>query len=145
MQAQAIDHICIAVKDLNQARRQYEDMLGLTLHGLYEAPSESIRVARYYLGQVALELMEPLNDACEVARFLRAKGEGVFLISYRVPDVQAGLDELRAKGYATIDRAPRKLMGNRYAFLTPPRQTSGVLTEIVDGSFDGSYDHPTTE
>ena len=46
MQAQAIDHICIAVKDLRQARRQYEDLLGLTLHGLYEAPSESIRVAR---------------------------------------------------------------------------------------------------
>ncbi|MBI5521720.1 MAG: VOC family protein [Desulfarculus sp.] len=145
MQAQSIDHICIAVKDLNQARRQYEGILGLTLHGLYEAPSESIRVARYYLGQVALELMEPMNDACEVARFLRSKGEGVFLISYRVPDVQAGLDELRAKGYTTIDQAPRKLMGNRYAFLTPPKDTCGVLSEIVDGGFDGSYGNPTTD
>lgn len=144
MQAQAIDHICIAVKDLNQARRQYEDILGLTLHGMYEAPSESIRVARYYLGQVALELMEPLRDDCEVARFLRAKGEGVFLISYRVEDVRAGLDELRARGHATIDQAPRTLMGNRYAFLAPPKETCGVLTEILDGQFDSSYDNPTT-
>ncbi len=144
MQAQAIDHICIAVRDLNQARRQYEDILGLTPHGLYEAPSESIRVARYYLGQVALELMEPMNDDCEVARFLRSKGEGVFLMAYRVPDVQAGLDELKAKGYRVIDQAPRRLMGNRYAFLTPPKDTCGVLTEIVDGKFDGSYDNPTT-
>ncbi|MBI4797643.1 MAG: VOC family protein [Desulfarculus sp.] len=145
MKAQAIDHVCIAVKDLSQARRQYEDILGLELHGLYQAPSESIRVARYYLGAVALELMEPMNDDCEVARFLRAKGEGVFLISYQVENVQAGLDELRAKGYATIDQAPRKLMGNRYAFITPPKDTCGVLTEIVDGGFDGSYDNPTTE
>ncbi|MFH1034571.1 MAG: VOC family protein [Pseudomonadota bacterium] len=145
MKAQAIDHICIAVKDLAQARRQYEDLLGLTLDGIYEAPSESIRVARYYLGQVALELMEPMNDDCEVARFIQAKGEGVFLMAYRVPDVQAGLDEIQAKGLPTIDQTPRRLMGNRYAFITPPKHACGVLTEIVDGDFDYSYDSPSTE
>jgi methylmalonyl-CoA/ethylmalonyl-CoA epimerase len=144
LKAQAIDHICIAVKDLAQARRQYEDILGLSLHGIYEAPSESIRVARYYLGEVALELMEPMNQDCEVARFLKAKGEGVFLMAYRVDGVQAGLDELKAKGYRTIDQTPRQLMGGRYAFLTPPKDTCGVLTEIIEGEFDGSYDNPTT-
>ena len=144
MQAQAIDHICIAVKDLAAARRQYEGLLGLKLDGVYEAPSESIRVARYYLGPLALELMEPLNDQCEVARFLAKKGEGVFLISYRVPDVAAGLEELRGRGVPTIDQAPRALMGNRYAFIAPPGQTCGVLSEIVDGEFDYSYDNPST-
>jgi len=143
MQAQAVDHICIAVRDLAAARRHYEEILGLSLDGLYQAPSESIRVARYYLGEVALELMEPMNDTCEVARFLKAKGEGVFLISYRVEDVEEGLREIQAKGYKTIDQAPRKLMGNRYAFITAPKQTCGVLTEILDGQFDYSYDNPT--
>ncbi len=145
MRAQAIDHICIAVKDLKMARLQYEGMLGLTPDGVYEAPSESIRVARYYLGEVALELMEPLNEECEVARFLAKNGEGVFLISYRVEDVQHGLDELRAQGVAIIDQKPRRLMGNRYAFITPPGQTCGVLTEILDGDFDYSYDNPSHE
>ena len=145
MKAKAIDHICIAVKDLDRARRQYEELLGLTVDGVYEAPSESIRVARYYLGPVALELMEPMSEDCEVARFLARKGEGVFLISYRVDDVQAGLEELNAKGHRTIDQAPRRLMGNRYAFITPPSTTCGVLTEIVDGEFDYSYDNPTQD
>lgn len=145
MKASAIDHICLAVRDLAAARQQYEGLLGLTLDGLYEAPSESIRVARYYLGPVALELMEPMNDHCEVARFLETKGEGVFLISYRVADAAAGLKELRDKGIKTIDQTPRRLMGNRYAFIGHPALTSGVLTEIVDGEFDYSYDNPTTD
>lgn len=145
MQVQAIDHICIAVKNLAQARQQYEGLWGLTPHSFYEAPNESIRVARYYLGEVALELMEPLHDDCEVARFLASRGEGVFLMAYRVPDVQAGLDEIRAKGLPQIDRKPRALMGIRYAFLTPPKHTCGVLTEIVDGVFDSTTSPPRVE
>lgn len=145
MKATDIDHICIAVRDLNQARKQYEDILGLTPHGEYEASSESIRVVRYYLGEVALELMEPMNDDCEVSRFIDKKGEGVFLISYRVDGVASGLAELKDKGLPTIDQKPRRLMGNNYAFITPPNMLGGVLTEIVDGDFDGSYEDPSTE
>ncbi len=143
MKTQAFDHICIAVRDLAQAQAQYEDLLGLTLDGIYEAPSESIRVARYYLNDVALELMEPMTPDCEVARFLDKRGEGVFLISYRVDDVAAGLAELKAKGQRTIDQEPRRLMGTSYAFINMPRETCGVLTEIMDGEFDFSYDDPT--
>lgn len=143
MKATEIDHICIAVNDLDQARKHYEEILGLEPHGEYEAPSESIRVVRYYLGSVALELIEPTKWRCEVANFLKNKGEGVFLISYRVDDVAQGLDELRQKGVPTIDREPRRLMGNNYAFITPPNLLGGVLTEILDGEFDNSYENPT--
>ena len=76
-----------------------------------------------------------LNHDCEVARFLKKRGEGFFLISYRVDDVQESLEELRGIGKQTIDDKPRRLMGNRYAFLEPPDRMHGVLTEIVDGSF----------
>jgi len=138
MKAQAIDHICIAVKDLTAARKVYEETLGLELAHEYEAPSEKIRVARYYLGDVALELMEDLDGSGEVAKFIERKGEGVFLLSYRVDDVAEGLKELKDKGVKTIDQAPRRVMGNRYAFLQPPGQLAGVLTEIIDGRFDPS-------
>jgi methylmalonyl-CoA/ethylmalonyl-CoA epimerase len=143
MKATEIDHICIAVKDLDQARKHYEEILGLEPHGEYEAPSESIRVVRYYLGSVALELMEPLSWRCDLARFLNKKGEGVFLISYRVDDVAVGLSELKKKGVPTIDREPRRLMGNSYAFIAPPNILGGVLTEILDGEFDDSYENPS--
>jgi methylmalonyl-CoA/ethylmalonyl-CoA epimerase len=136
MKAEKIDHICIAVKDLARARKVYEDLLGLEPAVEYEAESESIRVARYYVGEVALELMEPTSPDCEVARFLTRRGEGVFLISYRVDHVEAGLQELKRKGKRLIDEQPRSLMGNRYAFVMPPAETFGVLTEILDGEFD---------
>lgn len=136
MKAEKIDHICIAVNDLDRAMKVYEDMLGLELSIVYTAESESIRVARYYVGEVALELMEPTTPDCEVARFLLRRGEGVFLISYRVDRVEVGLQELKAKGKRLIDEKPRSLMGNRYAFVMPPSETFGVLTEILDGEFD---------
>jgi len=136
VKAEKIDHICIAVKDLAKARRAYEDRLGLELAFEYVAESESIKVARYYVGEVALELMEPTRPDSEVGRFLKRRGEGLFLISYRVADVEAALAEYRVKGEKTIDQKPRRLMGIRYAFIHPPKDLSGVLTEILDGDFD---------
>ncbi|MCP4350722.1 MAG: VOC family protein [Desulfobacterales bacterium] len=136
MKAEKIDHICIAVKDLAKARKLYEETLGLDLSVEYTAESEKIKVARYYLGDVALEIMESTTPDGDVARFIQKKGEGVFLISYRVDDVDKGLNELRDKGATLIDEKPRQLMGNRYAFIMPPNEMCGVLTEIVDGEFD---------
>lgn len=136
MKAEKIDHICIAVKDLDQARRIYEETLGLELALEYVAESENIRVARYYIGEVALELMASTSPDGDVARFIRKKGEGLFLISYRVKDVESGLAELKVKGARLIDKTPRHLMGNRYAFIMPPGDTCGVLMEILDGDFD---------
>lgn len=136
MKLNAIDHLCFAVQDLDEARRRYEDDLGLEMDGLYVSQSEKIRVARYYVGGVALELIAPTSADSEVAKFLKKRGEGFYLISYRVGDVDAALAELRAKGVTTIDQRPRLLKGNRYAFIHSPRQLSGVLTEVLDGEFD---------
>ncbi len=130
-----IDHICIAVRDLDAARRTYENILGLELDCTYIAESEKIHVARYYIGEVALELMESTAPDGEVAKFIRRQGEGVFLISYQVEDVVEKMRELRERGYDLIDKKPRELFGNRYAFINPPQQLCGVLTEIIDGEF----------
>ena len=136
MKLRSIDHICIAVKDLEKARRAYEEDLGLELHTLYVAESEKIRVARYYVGDVALELMEATEPDSDVGRFVERRGEGFFLISYRVDDVDEALIELKAKGRQTIDDEPRELMGNRYAFIHRPKELCGVLTEVLDGEFN---------
>jgi methylmalonyl-CoA/ethylmalonyl-CoA epimerase len=136
MKLRAIDHLCIAVRDLDEARQRYEQDLGLELDGLYVSESEKICVARYYVGEVALELIAPTSTDSEVAKFLERCGEGFYLISYRVDDVEAALGELKAKGVRTIDQRPRRLMGNRYAFIHSPGDLSGVLTEVLDGEFD---------
>lgn len=136
MKLKAIDHLCIAVRDVDKARQAYEEDLGLELDGLYMVESEKIKVARYYIGDVALELIEATSPDSEVAKFIDKRGEGFFLISYRVDNVQDALAELRAKGVKTIDQRPRDLKGNRYAFIHFPKELSGVLTELLDGEFD---------
>jgi methylmalonyl-CoA/ethylmalonyl-CoA epimerase len=135
LKVKEIDHICFAVRSVSEARRVYEGILGLEPASEYVADMESIRVIRYYVGNVAVEIMEPTNETCEVAKFLANRGEGLFLMSYRVDNVEEALEELHLAGRKTIDREPRRLMGNRYAFIDPPGALHGVLTEILDGDF----------
>ncbi len=136
MKTKKIDHICIAVKDLEKGKKIYQDVLGLELHSEYIAESEKIKVARYYLGEVAIELMESTTPDGEVAKFINKRGEGVFLISYGVDNVPSKIKELKDKGYKLIDEKPRELFGNRYSFINYPDEMCGVLTEICDGEFN---------
>jgi len=136
MKLRSIDHICFAVKDLAAARKAYEGHLGFVPAAEYTSDKEKIHVVRYYVGQVAIELMEPTETDSDVNRFLEKRGEGFYLISYRVENVDKALGELRDKGIETIDKAPRKLLGNRYAFIHKPKELAGILTELLDGDFD---------
>lgn len=131
MKIEKIDHISIAVRNLDRARKAYEDILGLELDSTYVSEEEKIRVARYHVGDVWLELMEPTGEG-DVSRFLDKRGEGLFVISYKVPDVDRAMAELKGKGYKLIDDKPRRLLGNRYAFINHPRELCGILTEVLD-------------
>lgn len=136
MKLEKIDHICFAVKDLEKTKEVYRKDFGIEPACEYVAESEKIRVARYYIGEVAVEFMESTAPDGEVAKYIETKGEGFFLISYKVDDLPKAMDELRAKNVKLIDKKPRELCGNRYAFVHHPRELSGVLTELLDGDFD---------
>ena len=136
MNLRKIDHICFAVRDLEKAKEIYGENLGIVPAVEYEAESERIRVARYYIGEVAVELMEATGPEGEVAKFIERRGEGVFLISYKVDDLDSAMEELKSKGAKLIDEKPRHLFGNRYAFIQRPSELGGVLTELLDGEFD---------
>jgi methylmalonyl-CoA/ethylmalonyl-CoA epimerase len=136
MKLEKIDHICFAVKDLEATKKVYKDDFGLTPTYEYVAESEKIKVARYYIGDVAVECMESTAPDGEVAKFIDTKGEGVFLISYKVDDLANAMNELKAKGVRLIDSKPRELFGNRYAFVHHPQKLNGVLTELLEGDFD---------
>ena len=132
MKVTRIDHISLAVADLDKAREIYEKVLGLELDTIYIAEKEKIKVARYYLGGVAIELMEATSPEGDVAKFLEKNGEGIFVVSYEVSDVDEALHELKSQGYTLIDEKPRHLLGARYAFTLHPTELCGVLTEIID-------------
>jgi len=127
-----IDHICVAVKDLEEAKGVWGPLLGKTRPDLeYRHDPESIDVARYYVGEVGYELMASTRAGSEVDRFLRKRGEGVMLVSFKVPDTLEAMQRLRAAGFEVLDREPRVWEKSRYAFLNPVFM-NGVLVEIID-------------
>jgi methylmalonyl-CoA/ethylmalonyl-CoA epimerase len=136
MKIERIDHICFAVKDLEETKRVYKEDFGLIPKHEYVAESEKIKVARYYVGEVAVEFMESTAPDGEVAKFINSRGEGVFLISYKVDNLSNAIQELKEKNIVLIDSKPRELFGNRYAFVHHPTKLNGVLTELLEGDFD---------
>ena len=103
MHIEKIDHISFVVRDLEKTKRIYRDNFDLLPDLDYVAESEHIKVARYYIGEVAVEFMESTSPESDVARFIEKKGEGFFLISYKVDNLDAAMEELRGKG-AKADR-----------------------------------------
>jgi len=136
MKIEKIDHICFAVKDLEETKRAYREDFGLSPTHEYTAESEKIKVARYSIGEVAVEFMESTSPDGEVAKFIENRGEGAYLIAYKVDDLSKAMQELKDKNVKLIDRRPRELFGTRYAFVHHPNKLHGVLTELLEGDFD---------
>ena len=136
MKIEKIDHISFAVKDLEKTKRAYKEDFGLIPTYQYIAESEKIKVARYTIGEVAVEFMESTAPDGEVAKFIENRGEGAFLISYKVDNLSKAMQELKEKHIKLIDHRPRELFGTRYAFVHHPNKLHGVLTELLEGDFD---------
>jgi methylmalonyl-CoA/ethylmalonyl-CoA epimerase len=130
MKVNKIDHICIAVRDLAQARQVWEPIFGKGPDDEYVDEPEKINVARYHLGEVGFELMESTSPDGDVAKFIDKHGEGIMLVSFNVDNTRAAMGELKSKGYPFIGGA-RKFRDCEFAFVHP-KQVNGVLLELID-------------
>jgi len=127
-----IEHIGIAVKDLQTAIPYYEDVLGLKCYNIEAIADQKVKTAFFKVGETKLELLEPTSEESAVAKFIEKKGEGVHHIAFRVDDVAKALAECESKGVQLIDKAPRKgAEGLNIAFLHP-KSTAGVLMEFCE-------------
>lgn len=125
-----INHIGIAVKNIEVSLPLYRDVLGMKFEGSEEVADQKVRVAFLCVGESRIELLEPTSPDSAVAKFLEKNGEGIHHIAYEVDDVEAALAELRAKEVRLVDQTPRGgAHGTRIAFLHP-KSTGGVLTEL---------------
>ncbi len=135
MKANKIDHISIAVKNLDEARKIWEAILGKSEpDDTYVDELEKIRVARYLLGEVGFELMESTTPEGDVAKFIKKRGEGVMVISLNVDNTREAMDELKAKDYPFIGGA-RPFKDCEFAFIHP-KAVNGVLLELIDYKWD---------
>ncbi len=131
MKVNKIDHICIAVKDLEAAKKIWEPIFGKTKpDDSYVDELEKIKVARYWLGEVGFELMESTTPDGDVAKFIEKRGEGVMVISLNVDNTRKAMDELKGKGYPFIGGA-RPFRDCEFAFIHP-KKMNGVLLELID-------------
>ena len=129
MQAKRIDHIAIAVRDLEAAVETYQDNFGLTKVKGGEVPSLGIRNAFLQIGDAQIELVTPLSEQGPIADFLAKQGGGMYLLSLEVDDLDAAIAELQDNG-ARVNVAQGS-EGKRLAFVSP-KATHGVLLQLLE-------------
>lgn len=126
-----IDHIGVAVEDLDAAIALYEGALGMPLVHRETVAEQGVEAVLLDVGDGHVELLAPLGPDTPVGKFLAKKGPGLHHVAYAVSDIEATLEQLKAEGVALIDETPRTgIRDSRVAFVHP-KSTGAVLTEIV--------------
>jgi methylmalonyl-CoA/ethylmalonyl-CoA epimerase len=135
MQIRRIAHVSVAVRSLDEALAFYRDVLGLPLRERRPLPERGLNVAFVEVGESQIELLEPMDPEGTVARFLARRGEGLHHVCFEVPDVDAAIAELAARGVELIDCHAAPGAQGRVAFLHP-RAGHGVLVELQETTPD---------
>ena len=125
-----INHIGIAVKNLENSIPFYRDHLGMEFEGTEEVAEQKVKVAFLKIGESRIELLEPTADDSPVAKFLEKNGEGIHHMAYEVADIKATLAELKQNEVRLIYEQPRRGAHNSLIAFLHPKATGGVLTEI---------------
>jgi methylmalonyl-CoA/ethylmalonyl-CoA epimerase len=132
MNATHIEHLGIAVANLEESIRYYEEVLGFKCYSVEEVKDQKVKTAFFKVGQTKIELLESTSPDGPIGKFIEKKGPGIHHIAFAVEGLQESLDEVKAKGIQLIDEKPRPgAEGLNIAFLHP-KSTYGVLTELCE-------------
>jgi methylmalonyl-CoA/ethylmalonyl-CoA epimerase len=127
-----IDHVGVAVQDLEKQTAFYRDVLGLEFEGFEDLPERGLRIGVFNVGGVRIELLQPTVPDNTLAKFIEKSGEGIHHLAFTVDDAAGELERLSAAGVQLIDSKPRSGAGDaRVAFLNP-KSTFRVLMELCE-------------
>lgn len=132
MKVTRVDHIGVAVPSIAEARKFFEEILGLAVTGTESVEEQKVTVAFLPLGDTEVELLEPAGRDGPVARFLEKNGPGIQHVAFRVDNLEAALAELKARGVRLIDTEPRYGAGGARIAFIHPRESHGVLVELCE-------------
>ncbi len=130
MAVKKIDHIGIAVKDIQSVLKFYGEALGLENLGFEVVEDQGVRVAFLPVGESRIELLEPLNAESPIAKFITRRGEGIHHICLDVDSVSESLDEMKERGMQLIDTEPRNGAHHKQIAFVHPKASNGVLIEL---------------
>ncbi|UZR92856.1 methylmalonyl-CoA epimerase [Chondrinema litorale] len=127
-----IEHIGIAVKNLDEAINYYEEVLGLKCYKVEEVKDQKVKTAFFQVGQTKIELLESTQPDGPIGKFIEKRGEGIHHLAFAVNNIEGSLQQVKEKGVRLIDEKPRKgAEGLDIAFLHP-KSTFGTLTEFCE-------------
>ena len=130
MKPNHIEHLGIAVANLEESIKYYEEVLGLECYAVEEVADQKVKTAFFMVGQTKIELLESTDPEGPIGKFIEKKGPGIHHIAFAMNDVNQALQEAEAKGVQLIDKKGRKgAEGLNIGFLHP-KSTGGVLTEF---------------
>lgn len=130
MKVNGVDHIGIAVRNIEESKKFYIDVFGLTALGEETIEEQKVKVCSISCGDSEIELIEPTSPEGPIAKFLDTKGEGIQHLALRVDDIEAAIAEMKAKGFRMIDEKPRYGAGGAKIAFVHPKATNGVLLEL---------------
>jgi methylmalonyl-CoA/ethylmalonyl-CoA epimerase len=125
-----IEHIGIAVDDLQAACALYEQLLGVKHYKIEEVASEKVRTAFFRTGETKIELLEAMSDDSPIARFIRKRGTGVHHVAFAVDDIHHAMQEMRKQGFRLVNVEPKRGADNKLVCFIHPKSVGGVLIEL---------------
>ena len=132
MELTHIEHIGIAVKNLDEAIKFYEQILGLKCYAVEEVKDQKVKTAFFKIGETKIELLETTDPKGPIGKFIEKKGEGIHHIAFAAKNLHQSLTELKEKQVKLIDETPRKGAEGLNIVFINPKSTFGVLTEICE-------------
>jgi methylmalonyl-CoA/ethylmalonyl-CoA epimerase len=127
-----INHIAIAVNNIEEATKFYHEVMGLTLSGVEVVTAQKTKVGFFKIGESNIELVQPAEPDSPLVKFLETKGQGIHHICFEVEDVEAEVKDYLDKGATLIDQKPRPGAHNTKVAFIHPKSSSGVLIELCE-------------
>jgi methylmalonyl-CoA/ethylmalonyl-CoA epimerase len=125
-----IEHIGIAVKNISEANKIYEALLGCSPYKSEMVESEGVKTSFFRCGESKIELLEASNPDSPIAKFIEKKGEGIHHIAFAVKDIKAEMERLKNEGFMLLNTIPKKGADNKLVAFLHPKSANGVLVEL---------------
>ena len=125
-----IEHIGIAVKNLETSNALYEKLFGTPCYKTEEVASEGVKTSFFKIGDNKIELLEGITEDSPITKFIEKKGEGIHHIAFDVDDIEAEIKRLSTEGFVVLNKIPKKGADNKLVTFLHPRSTNGILIEL---------------
>jgi len=131
-----IEHIGIAVKNIEKANQVYEHFLGISPYKMEKVDSEGLNTSFFQVGESKIELLESTSKNSHISKFIEKKGEGIHHIAFGVSDINKEMHRLKEKGFTLLNEYPKKGADNKLICFIHPKDTLGVLVELCQEIMD---------